>query len=241
VVCLDHDLAAGGALARSVVHAGLHLLLARPDVDDLSLLRDLLDNTRDGDVLVTVALQSRTWPSLSAALELLGPLGALRQVTVVGWPLGRASRVELVDLVRRVCGDVLAVCAAPQAMPAADLRPGEPVTLALLTASGATVLVAEQPGAGLADAGVTVVGSDGRLVFGSDFLRRQDARGVAASSLPSGETVPSALAVALSGLDGVDSTERRNGEAATVGDLLAAARALDVAAASFDSGGWVEV
>jgi hypothetical protein len=207
------------------------------------LLRELLEGAQNFDVLVTVALQSRTWPSVPAALQLIAPLGALRQVTVVGWPIGRAARLELVDLVRRLCGDVLAVCAAREAMPAADLRPGEPVTLALLTASGATVLAAEQPGAGLADAGVTVVGTDGRLVFGSDFLRRQDARGVAASALPSGEMVPSALGVALGGLDGLDdgdAAELRNA-AATVGDLLAATRALEVAAASFDAGNWLEI
>jgi predicted dehydrogenase len=255
-VCLDLDLPAGLALARTVAHAGLDLLLARVDtLGDSAALRTLVEAAQVEEVAVTAALRSRAWLSVSAARNLLGPLGALRQMTVVGWPLGRGARLELVDMVRRLCGDVLAVCAAPGAMPAADLRPGEPVTLALLTGSGATVLVAEKLGADLADAGVTVVGTDGRLMFGSDFLRRQDARGVAASSLPNREEAPSPFDVALRGLvdgdlsagfaangsDGVDSSERRNGAAATVGELLAAARVLDVATASFEAGRWLEI
>jgi hypothetical protein len=227
-----------------VVHAGIHLLLTRPPVGDVDQLRDLVNGARTFDVDVTAALAVRAWPTLPGVEELLPPLGALRQVTVVGWPIGRTARLELVDLVRRLCGDVLAVCAAPGAMPASDLRPGEPVTLALLTASGATVLAAERAGMGTSDAVVTVVGTDGRVVFGSDFVRRQDARGVAATSVPEAgadaERV-SPLAVALSGLDASDSSERRNGVAATVSDLLAAARVLDVAASSLDVGNWLEV
>lgn len=248
VVCADLAAPAGNALTSSVVHAGLHLVLARPGAEDGEHLRDLVDGARNFDVDVTAALRVRAWPTLPRAQELLPQLGALRQVTVVGWPIGRESRLELVDLVRQICGDVLAVCAAPGAMPATDLRPGEPVTLALLTSSGATVLAAERPVADLAHAGVTVVGTDGRLMFGSDFLRRQDARGVAASSVPEGSAAPSPLAVALSGIEvgefgsavGVDSSDRRNGVAATVGDLLAASRVLEVAAGSFDVGGWLE-
>ena len=124
-------------------------------------------------------------------------------------------------------------------MPASDLRPGEPVTLALLTASGATVLAAERPGTDLADAVVTVIGTDGRLVFGSDYVRRQDARGVAASAVPEDAPTVSTLAVALSGIEGGPAV-RSFGVAATVGDLFAAARVLEVGAASFDAGGWLE-
>ncbi|HSP37039.1 MAG TPA: Gfo/Idh/MocA family oxidoreductase [Frankiaceae bacterium] len=239
-VCVDLDLPAAGAVSRSCAHAGVHLVLTRPPTDDPELLRDLVDAAQNFDVDVTAVLAIRAWPTLPVAQQMLPPLGALRQVTVVGWPIGRQARMELVDLVRQLCGDVLAVCAAPAAMPASDLRPGEPVTLALLTSSGATVLVAERPGTDLEHATVTVIGTDGRLVLGSDYLRRQDARGVAASSVPEG-AARSALAVALSGLETSDSWDRRNGVAATVGDLLAASRVLEVASGSFDAGGWLEI
>lgn len=245
-VCLDLDLPSGGAVARAAVRAGLHLLLARPLGDDPSLFRELREGAGTHDVVVTAALDVRSWPTLPAVRELVASLGALRQVTVVGWPIGRPARLELVDLVRQVCGDVLAVCAAPSAMPAADLRPGEPVTLALLTESGATVLAAERPatsrGPGsardTAAAAVTVVGTDGRVMFGREFLRRQDARGVVASSAADDADGPSPLALALDALEGPDD---RAPSAAGLGDLLAASRVLEVAASSFESGGWLEI
>jgi predicted dehydrogenase len=239
-LCVDLDGPVGHAVARGAVHAGLHVVLTRPEADDPVQLRELVEGAQNFEVDVVAALAVRAWPTLRHAIAMVPALGALQQVTVVGWPIGRASRLELVDLVRQLCGDVLAVCAAPAAMPAADLRPGEPVTLALLTGSGATVLVAERPVPDASSAVVTVVGTDGRLVLGSDFLRRQDARGVAASSVPEGAEETS-LAVALGGLDGSLSSERRNGAAATVGDVLAAARVLDVAAGSWDSGTWLEI
>jgi hypothetical protein len=246
VLCVDLDLPSGGAIARAGVHAGLNVLLNRPGPVDPPVVRELLEGAQNFDVAVTASVAVRAWPSLPTVAGLLGGLGALRQVTLVGWPIGRAFRAELVDLVRQLCGDVLAVCAAPGSMPAADLRAGEPVTLALLTASGATVLAAERPVPDAAGAAVTMVGTDGRLMFGPDFVRRQDARGVAASSIPDDGT-PSPLGVALSELvEGASepSAPARGsslvGRAATIGDLLAAARVLELAAASFDTGGWLE-
>jgi predicted dehydrogenase len=247
VLCVDLDLPSGGALARAGVHAGLNVLLNRPGPVDAPVLHELLEGAQNFDVVVTAALAVRAWPSLPAVAGLVGTLGALRQVTVVGWPIGRAQRGELADLVRQLCGDVLAVCAAPGSMPAADLRPGEPVTLALLTDSGATVLAAERPVADASGAAVTMVGTDGRLMFGPEFVRRQDARGVASSSTPD-DLGPSPLAVALNGLvEGANGATASGagdgslvGRAATTGDLLAAARVLDLAASSFDTGGWLE-
>jgi hypothetical protein len=247
VLCVDLDLATGGAIARAGVHAGLNVLLNRPGAVDGAVVHQLIEGSQNFDVAVTAALTVRAWPSLRPVAGLVGGLGALRQVTVVGWPIGRAHRAELVDLVRQLCGDVLAVCASPLCMPAADLRPGEPVTLALLTGSGATVLAAERPVRDVTGAAVTMVGTDGRLMFGPEFVRRQDARGVASSTIGD-DAGPSPLAVALDelveGAGGATTSGAGEGSligtAATIGDLLAAARVLELAAASYDTGGWLE-
>jgi hypothetical protein len=63
------------------------------------------------------------------------------QVTVRGWPRGRQPAAELVDLAASWCGEVAAVAAAPASLPADALPDGAAVSWALLTGSGATVLV----------------------------------------------------------------------------------------------------
>jgi hypothetical protein len=76
-----------------------------------------------------------------------GELGPPAQLTVRGWPTGAAPTAELLDVVTRWCGDVVAVCASPDELPARELPGGATVRWALLTSSGATVLVAHD-GAG---------------------------------------------------------------------------------------------
>src|SRR4051812_47104470 len=61
-VCVDLDAPARAAVAGAAVHAGLDLLLTRPEADDPPQLRELLAGARASDVGVTVALQVRAWP-----------------------------------------------------------------------------------------------------------------------------------------------------------------------------------
>ncbi len=115
---------------------GLLVLLTGPITDP-----DLLRRARPGTADLAVALHRRWEPwcvTVAAALPLANE--PVRQVTVRGWPTGERETVELVDLVRGWCGDVLSVGAgAAVATPA--LPDGARVSWSLLTESGATVLV----------------------------------------------------------------------------------------------------
>jgi hypothetical protein len=77
--------------------------------------------------------------TVAAALPLVGSPPV--QITVRGWPRGRQAAAELVDLAASWCGEVAAVVASPALLPADALPGGEAVSWALLTGSGATVLV----------------------------------------------------------------------------------------------------
>lgn len=119
--------------------AGLLVLLPGPAPRDLDLLRAA--RAVDGpDTGVGLVQRWEPWArTVAAALPLAG--GPPVQVTVRGWPTGPAPAAELIDLVTGWCGDVVAVVAAPGPLPASTLPGGEPVHWALLTGSGATVLV----------------------------------------------------------------------------------------------------
>ena len=92
------------------------------------------------DAAVGMRARWQPWAlTVAAALPLVGTPPV--QVTVRGWPRSRDAAAELVDLLGAWCGEVAAVAAAPAPLPADALPDGLPVSWALLTGSGATVLV----------------------------------------------------------------------------------------------------
>lgn len=133
------------ALLPGLRGAGLLVLLPAPAPLDPDVLR----RARGADGPPGVVGLVQRWQPWTRAVRAAVPLagGPPVQVTVRGWPRGPAAAAELVDLAAWWCGEVVAAVAAPGPVPAAALPGGEPVAWALLTASGATVLVAHE-GAG---------------------------------------------------------------------------------------------
>jgi len=232
VVVVDLAGTAGLRTAEVLVDAGLGVVLTRPEPSPVSVLRDLAATAEVAGVAVGAVLGSRTRPSVAVLADEIPRVAPLRQVTVTGWPIGAAARLHLVDLVRRLAGDVVAVCAAPGAMPATSLGDRLPVTLALLTNDAVTVLVSESADGHWGSALVTASGT-GRLVLQGDQVLRQDARGVLA--VPVSEA-PACAVGRLAGLLAAGDL----GSAASLADLLAASRVLDIARASLEAGCWLE-
>ena len=133
----DRDLA---ALLPRLRRSGLLVLLPTANPLDPDLLREARAVPDAAEATVGLVRRWEPWARLvTAALPLAG--GPPVQVTVRGWPRGRQDAAELVDLVGSWCGGVAAVVAAPAPLPAEQLPGGEAVSWALLTDSGATVLV----------------------------------------------------------------------------------------------------
>lgn len=133
----DRELA---ALLPVLRRSGLLLLLPTAAPLDPDLLREARSVPDAADAAVGLVRRWEPWARLvSAALPLAG--GPPVQVTVRGWPRGKQEAAELVDLVASWCGGVAAVVAAPGPLPAAELPGGAAVSWAMLTDSGATVLV----------------------------------------------------------------------------------------------------
>jgi len=125
----------------AVLASGRLVLLPGPAPLDPDLLRE----AREHETEVAVALLQRWEPwalTVAAALQLVGT--PVVQATVRGWPRGADAAVELVDLARSWCGDVVSVSAAPAPLPAASLGEGLPVAWSLLHESGATTLVSHE-------------------------------------------------------------------------------------------------
>jgi len=136
----DRDLA---ALLPELRASGLLLLLPTADPQDVALVRLAHQVPDSADACVGLLRRWEPWTvTVAAALPLAA--GPPVQVTVRGWPRGRQAAAELVDLVAAWCGDVVAAVAAPAILPAAELPGGAVVSWALLTASGATVLVSHE-------------------------------------------------------------------------------------------------
>jgi hypothetical protein len=136
----DRELA---ALLPELRESGLLLLLPTADPQDVDLVRAAVQVPDAADACVGLLRRWEPWAvTVAAALPLAG--GPPVQVTVRGWPRGRQAAAELVDLVSAWCGDVVAALAAPAVLPAAELPGGAAVSWALLTASGATVLVSHE-------------------------------------------------------------------------------------------------
>jgi hypothetical protein len=233
--CLDLPLAESCRVAALLLEDGVSVVLARPEMPDRATVRTLLDAAGVGSSTGVMALRTRGWRSLADAARLLTDIGPLSQLTVMAWPAGRAARAELCDVVRRLCGDVVAVCASASAMPALELLPAAPVTLSLLTSGGATVLANESPKSGYSDAQLTLVGRSGRLVVGQRTLQISDRNGVRSIAVAA---PADPVRVATEGLR--DDLAGHPSTAAGLGDLLAAARIMELAALSYDSDTWVE-
>jgi hypothetical protein len=105
----------------------------------------------------------------------------------------------------------------------------------MMTEGLTTVLVHESPRAGFGDAQITLVGRHGRMVLGQRNLTLSDVSGVRDVTLrPSPDPVTFAVAALR------DELAATPHGAAGLGDALAAARALEVAADSYERGTWVE-
>lgn len=124
--------------------AGLLVLLPTADPLEVGALRAA--RAVDGpEAAVGLLRRWEPWVrTVAAAVPLAG--GPPLQVTVRGWPRGPQAAAELVDVVTSWCGEVVAVVAAPGPLPAEALPDGVAVAWSLLTATGATVLVAHGDG-----------------------------------------------------------------------------------------------
>jgi hypothetical protein len=120
--------------------SGLLLLLPTAAPLEPDLVRAARAVPDAADTAVGLVRRWEPWAQVvSAALPLAG--GPPVQMTVRGWPRGPQEAAELVDLVSAWCGHVAAVVAAPGPLPADELPGGARVAWAMLTDSGATVLV----------------------------------------------------------------------------------------------------
>jgi hypothetical protein len=234
--CLDLPLTESCRVAGLLLEDGVSVVLVRQEIPERATLRALLDAAGVGLSTGVQALRTRGWRSLADAARLLPDIGPLSQLTVIGWPAGRTARGELCDVVRRLAGDVVAVCASASAMPAHELSPTAPVTLSLLTASGATVLANESPKSAFSEAQLTLVGREGRLVVGQRALQISDRKGVRSIEVAA---PADPVRVATEGLR--DDLAGHPSSAAGLGDLLAVARIMELAAVSYESDTWVEV
>ncbi|MFP5219660.1 MAG: hypothetical protein ACLGIG_07980 [Actinomycetes bacterium] len=144
VAVVAGDDAGAASLLPALRGAGLRVLLPTAAPLDVGLLRRALEVDGPASAVGLVDRWSSWARTARAALPLAGPPV---QVTARGWPTGPRAAAELADLIGLWCGEVVAVAAPPAPLPAAVLPDGVPVAWSLLTASGATVLVAsEGPG-----------------------------------------------------------------------------------------------
>lgn len=201
--------------------SGRHLLLTSPAPLDPVLL------SAPGDGLCAVVLERfwEPWVRVLPDALLLG--GEIRQLTVRGWPPGEAAAIELVDLVRRWCGDVVAASGGA-AVPVDRLPDGAAVAWSLLTASGVTVLVSPE---GSPVPLLRFSLADARLDAAPDDVRWDGGERLPLPAGPSGSraalvATAAALfaAVSVPGPAALDDLTRVR--VPDLGDLLAAARVL---------------
>ncbi|WP_131769251.1 Gfo/Idh/MocA family oxidoreductase [Candidatus Protofrankia californiensis] len=241
-VCIEMAPPGSDVIARRSVEAGLHVLLSRPMTADPDALRAVADLAEESDLAHVVAMDGRAWPAAWHVQASMASLGRITQVTMLAAPAGQSGRAEIIDLVVRWCGEVLAVCANPDAMPAARLTADAPVTLALLSASGATALVNERPDGRLETTTITICGTGGRMVVQGRRVLRQDADGMRDLLMREVPGMRPGLIEAT--YDVVRVTELNDPalvRGATFHDLLTIARLLSAADASEESGCWVEL
>ena len=223
-MAVDGSDPAAVALVPVLRDAGLLLLLPTPEPLDPEAVR-AARAVRDGaDAAVGLHERWSPWArAVAAALPLAAPAV---QVTVRGWPRGSRAAAELVDLAASWCGEVAAVVAAPAPLPAAELpaegdRPAGEVSWALLTASGATVLVSHGGG----PLQVRLSCASARLEAGADGVRW-----TGGADVPLPAAVDPAVEVAAALRQAVGGGEVPTASwpwPADLGDLLVVARVLE--------------
>lgn len=221
------------ALLDACVRAGLGVLLTVPRTTDPTRVIAVVVAAEDADLPHAVAVTGRADPAYDDVAALLADAEPLQQVTAAGWPAGGPPRAELVDLVRRWCGEIVAVCADPAAMPAPALAEDLPVTVALLTEAGTTVLAAERFGARQSGCTLTLVGPGTRIVLAGTTLHTEGGSRPVQRADPAG-----GVRLAARGL------QRRTAGAAGAADLhdlAVAGRVLAAVEESRTEGGWVEL
>lgn len=221
----DRELA---ALLPQLRTSGLLLLLPTADPQDVELVRAARGAPEAADACVGLLRRFEPWAAaVAAAVPLAGSPPV--QMTVRGWPRGRQAAAELVDLAAAWCGAVVAVVAAPAVLPAAELPGGATVSWALLTDSGATVLVSHGGG----PEQVRLSFPTARLLAGPDGVGWE---GGAELVLPPPETLspdrpdPCAVACAAAltrAVGGGDVSTQRWPWPADLGDLLVVSRVLE--------------
>ena len=118
-----------GSTLVATLQAGLHTLLPEPAELGADAVRRALEAAEDSGAEHAVAMQQRWRAPVARVARALdsGELGPPAQLTVRGWPTGAAPTAELLDVVTRWCGDVVAVCATPDELPARELPGGATV------------------------------------------------------------------------------------------------------------------
>ncbi|MFL6137051.1 MAG: hypothetical protein ACJ74O_04540 [Frankiaceae bacterium] len=174
-------LVAGSPALPSVLRAGLHALLPAPVDVPCTLLRDALDTAEEVGVEHAVGFAARWTVPVATVTRLLDGEPAPQQITVRAWPTGPVATAELLDVVTAWCGDVVAVCAAPQALPARELPGGAQVRWAVLTERASTVLVAHDGAPGPV---LRLSFPGGRLELTGDRVGWDDGRPIAVAPVP---------------------------------------------------------
>jgi len=216
------------ALLPELRASGLLLLLPTADPQDVELVRAARAVPEAADACVGLLRRFEPWTTtVAAAVPLAGAPPV--QLTVRGWPRGRQAAAELVDLASAWCGAVVAVVAAPAVLPADELSGDAAVSWALLTDSGATVLVSHGGG----PEQVRLSFPTARLLAGADRVRWE---GGAELLLPPSERGgpdrpdPRAVACAAAltrAVGGGDVATQRWPWPADLGDLLVVSRVLE--------------
>jgi hypothetical protein len=229
-VAVDGDDRELAPLLPALRDSGLLLLLPTAAPLEPELVRAARAVAEPADAAVGLLGRWEPWAlTVAAALPLVGTPAV--QVTVRGWPRGRQAAAELVDLAASWCGEVAAVVAAPAPLPAAVLPGGEAVSWALLTGSGATVLVSHDgpaPAVRLSFATARLEAGPGgaRWTGGAELplLPLPDRVPPAQGAPPGLVATAAALAQAVGGGDVAAETWPWP---ADLGDLLVAARVLE--------------
>jgi hypothetical protein len=208
--------------------SGLLVLLPTADPQDVELVRAARAVPDAADACVGLLRRFEPWAvAVAAALPLAGAPPV--QMTVRGWPRGRQAAAELVDLTAAWCGTVVAVVAAPAVLPAPELPGGAAVSWALLTDSGATVLVSHVGG----PEQVRLSFPTARLVAGPDGVRWEGGAALAPAPVDrGGPDRPDRRAVAcaaalLRAVGGGDVGTEQWPWPADLGDLLVVSRVLE--------------
>ena len=220
-----------------LLSAGLPVLLADAAPWDADLLRASRTAAGEADDAAVVALQARHTAWAALVTGALAGRRAPQQVTVRGWPRGPAAAVELVDLLRGWCGDVVAAAAAPAALPVDALPDGPRVAWALLTDRGTTVLVSHEEAHEGAGAQVRLSLPPTRLLAGPDAVGWEGAATVAPAEREDPTVAAFVEAVTAGGAEALELFP----SVARLADLVPVARALAALRASARTEAWVEL